>query len=170
MDFTQIEINKHKTNICNLAIKLSNTFNINEEILINNEIKKETEILQSLLNIKNQYQMNNPQFIMHQQQIMAQKQMIQQQFIQQMQQDQSMQQQQINLFFEIHGERTVIRINPEKKFKEAIEKFRNKIGNFDELEFVFNNQKLYPEENISKSELRNFSVIYVIPKKGTIGG
>ena len=56
----------------------------------------------------NQYQMNNPQFIMHQQQIMAQKQMIQQQFIQQMQQDQSMQQQQINLFFEIHGERTVI--------------------------------------------------------------
>ena len=49
---TQIEINKHKTNICNLAMKLSNTFNIYEEISINNEIKKETEFLLSLLNIK----------------------------------------------------------------------------------------------------------------------
>ena len=48
---TQIEINKHKTNIYNLAMKLSNTFNIYEEISINNEIKKETEFLESLLNI-----------------------------------------------------------------------------------------------------------------------
>ena len=52
MDFTLIEINKHKNNISNLSTRLLNTFDINEEISINNEIKKETEILVSLLNIK----------------------------------------------------------------------------------------------------------------------
>ena len=67
---TQIEINKHKTNIINLAMKLCNTFIINEEIFINNEIKKETEILQSLLNIKNQQNMPLPINPMIQQQMM----------------------------------------------------------------------------------------------------
>ena len=52
MDFTIIEINKHKLNIVTLSNKLNTTFNINEEISLNNEIKKETEILLSLLNIK----------------------------------------------------------------------------------------------------------------------
>ena len=86
MDITQIEINKHKTNIINLAMKLSNIFIINEEIFINNEIKKETEILQSLLNIKNQQNMPQPMNPMIQQQMMQQmpQQIFQQQFQQQM--------------------------------------------------------------------------------------
>ena len=40
MDYTLIEINKHKNNISNLSTKLLNTFNINEEIFFNSEIKK----------------------------------------------------------------------------------------------------------------------------------
>ena len=60
MDINQAKINKHKINIINLAMKLSNTFNINEEISINNEIKKETEFLQSLLDIKNQQNIQEP--------------------------------------------------------------------------------------------------------------
>ena len=87
MDFTLIEINKHKYNISNLSSKLINTFNINEEISINNEIKKESEILVSLLNIK----MNS---------IMAQnQQMMQFQIQQQMQAQQNMFNQMQNMQF-----------------------------------------------------------------------
>ena len=78
MDFTLIEINKHKYNINNLSTKLLNTFNINEEISINNEIKKEAEILVSLLNIKmNSIMAQNQQMIQNQiqQQILAQQNM-----------------------------------------------------------------------------------------------
>ena len=78
MDFTLIEINKHKNNINNLSTKLLNTFNINEEISINNEIKKEVEILVSLLNIKmNSIMAQNQQMIQNQiqQQILAQQNM-----------------------------------------------------------------------------------------------
>ena len=170
MDTTQIEINKHKTNICNLAMKLSNTYNVKEEIFINNEIKKETEFLQSLLNIKNQQQMNN-QFIM-QQQMMAQQQLmqqnfmeqIQQQMMQQMNQAQLMQQQQFNQIFDkneydpndwdllfqneetMHA--TVIRINPNKKFSEAINIYRNKTGDKEKARFIFNNRDINPELKI----------------------
>ena len=150
MDTTQIEINKHKINICNLAMKLSNTYNVKEEIFINNEIKKETEFLQSLLNIKNQQQINN-QFII-QQPMMAQQQLMQQNFMEQMQQQmmqqmnqaQLMQQQQFNqifnkeeydrndwdLLFENQTTKriTVIRINPNKKCSEAINMYRIKSG------------------------------------------
>ena len=52
MDYTLIEIKKHKTIIQNLSNKLINTFDFNQEISINNEISKETEFLLSLLNIK----------------------------------------------------------------------------------------------------------------------
>ena len=78
MDFTLIEINKHKNNINNLSTKLLKTFNINEEISINNEIKKEAEILVSLLNIKmNSITAQNQQMIQNQiqQQILAQQNM-----------------------------------------------------------------------------------------------
>ena len=78
MDFTLIEINKHKNNINNLSTKILNTFNINEEISINNEIKKEAEILVSLLNIKmNSITAQNQQMIQNQiqQQILAQQNM-----------------------------------------------------------------------------------------------
>ena len=63
-------------------MKLSNIFNIYEEISINNEIKKETEFLESLLNIKNQKNIQQPINPIMQQQI--QQQMIQQKFQQMM--------------------------------------------------------------------------------------
>ena len=50
-------------------MKLSNIFNIYEEISINNEIKKETEFLESLLNIKNQKNIQKPINPIMQQQI-----------------------------------------------------------------------------------------------------
>ena len=58
MDYTLIEINKHKNYISNLSNQLLNTLNINDEISLNNEIKKETEILISLLNVKKNSMMN----------------------------------------------------------------------------------------------------------------
>ena len=55
MDFTGLEINKHKNKLLNLFNKLINSVDINEKIAINNEMKTETEFLSSLLNIKKSY-------------------------------------------------------------------------------------------------------------------
>ena len=192
MDTTQIEINKHKTNICNLAMKLSNTYNVKEEIFINNEIKKETEFLQSFLNIKNQQQINN-QFIMHQQ-MMAQQQLMQQNFMEQMQQQmmqqmnqaQLMKQQQFNqifnkeeyypndwdLLFENQTTKrtTVIRINPNKKCSEAINMYRIKSGDKKKARFIFNNETINPELRIFETKLSSNSRIFVIHLLTLIGG
>ena len=192
MDTTQIEINKHKINICNLAMKLSNTYNVKEEIFINNEIKKETEFLQSFLNIKNQQQINN-QFIMHQQ-MMAQQQLMQQNFMKQMQQQmmqqmnqaQLMQQQQFNqifnkeeydrndwdLLFENQTTKrtTVIRINPNKKCSEAINMYRIKSGDKKKARFLFNNETINPELSIFETKLSSNSRIFVIHLLTLIGG
>ena len=192
MDTTQIEINKHKTNICNLAMKLSNTYNVKEEIFINNEIKKETEFLQSFLNIKNQQQINN-QFIMHQQ-MMAQQQLMQQNFMEQMQQQmmqqmnqaQLMKQQQFNqifnkeeyypndwdLLFENQTTKrtTVIRINPNKKCFEAINMYRIKSGDKKKARFIFNNETINPELRIFETKLSFNSRIFVIHLLTLIGG
>ena len=194
MDTTQIEINKHKINICNLAMKLSNTYNVKEEIFINNEIKKETEFLQSLLNIKNQQQINN-QFII-QQPMMAQQQLMQQNFMEQMQQQMMqqmnqallMQQQQFNqifnkeeyypndwnLFFQNQKTKrtTVIRINSNKNFSEAINMYRNKSGDKEEAKFIFNNKEINPELKIKNNVigLRSFSRIFVIHLQQLIAG
>ena len=193
MDTTQIEINKHKTNICNLAMKLSNTYNVKEEIFINNEIKKETEFLQSFLNIKNQQQINN-QFIMHQQ-MMAQQQLMQQNFMEQMQQQmmqqmnqaQLMKQQQFNQIFnkEEYGPNyywnlifedqttkrtTVIRINPNKKCFEAINMYRIKSGDKKKARFIFNNETINPELRIFETKLSSNSRIFVIHLLTLIGG
>ena len=192
MDTTQIEINKHKTNICNLAMKLSNTYNVKEEIFINNEIKKETEFLQSFLNIKNQQQINN-QFIMHQQ-MMAQQQLMQQNFMEQMQQQmmqqmnqaQLMKQQQFNqifnkeeyypndwdLLFENQTTKrtTVIRINPNKKCFEAINMYRIKSGDKKKARFIFNNETINPELRIFETKLSSNSRIFVIHLLTLIGG
>ena len=186
MDTTQIEINKHKTNICNLAMKLSNTYNVKEEIFINNEIKKETEFLQSFLNIKNQQQINN-QFIMHQQ-MMAQQQLMQQNFMEQMQQQMMQQmsqaqlkhQQQFNQIFNeeesdpndwyllfdnrTSNKLTPIRINSNKKFSEAINMYGNKTGDKEKAKFLFNNKEINPELKIKNFGigLSSFSRIFVI--------
>ena len=177
---TQIEINKHKTNIYNLAMKLSNTFNIYEEISINNEIKKETEFLESLLNIKNQQNMLQPLNQMMPQQM--QQQMLQQQFQQMMLMQQQMFQQQMNitiddengwdLTFEEGNSREVIniRINNEKLVKEAISMYMLKSGRTDKCKFVFDGKELIPKMKINQSGLSNKSRILVLSTQNLRGG
>ena len=179
---TLIEINKHKTNIINLAMKLSNTFIINEEISINNEIKKETEFLESLLNIKYQQNMPQPMNPMIQQQMMQQQ--MQQQMIQQQFQQQMMMQQQMmnipledencwNLHFEdkIDGNIVCITINEQKLVKEAISLYKLKSGKTDKnLKFIFDNHELYPELKICQSGLSDCSKIIVIEPQNIMGG
>ena len=173
MDITQIEINKHKTNIINLAMKLCNTFIINEEIFINNEIKKETEILQSLLNIKNQQNMPllmNPMIQQQMMQPQMEQQMLQQQFQQQM----MMQQQMINkpleyekgwnLIFEDKFKYIVtVTINEQKLVKEAISLYKLKSGKTDNIiKFIFNSHELNPEMKICQAGLSDHCKIYVL--------
>ena len=177
---TQIEINKHKTNIYNLAMKLSNTFNIYEEISINNEIKKETEFLESLLNIKNQQNMLQPLNQMMPQQM--QQQMLQQQFQQMMLMQQQMFQQQMNITIDDENwwdltfedcnskEVTNIRINNEKLVKEAISMYMLKSGRTDKCRFIFNNKNLFPEIKIKHSGLNNKSRILVLSLDNLRGG
>ena len=171
MDITQIEINKHKTNIINLAMKLSNTFIINEEIFINNEIKKETEFLQSLLNIKNQQNMPLPMNPMIQQQMMQpqmEQQMLQQQFQQQMVQQQMMNipleyEKGWNLIFEDKfGCVVTVTINEQKLVKEAISLYILKSGKTSKCKFVFNGHTLNPEVKICQAGLSDHCKIYVI--------
>ena len=52
MDYTLIEIKKHKNKISELSTKLNYNEYMNNEIALSNELKKETEFLISLLNIK----------------------------------------------------------------------------------------------------------------------
>ena len=165
MDITQIEINKHKTNIINLAMKLSNTFIINEEIFINNEIKKETEILQSLLNIKNQQNMLQPMNPMIQQQMMQQQmpqQIFQQQFQQQMMNIPLEDENCLELVFDDHIKNIVVRINEQRLVKEAISLYMLKSGKTCHCKFLFDGHELHPEMKICQSGLIHRSSILVI--------
>ena len=180
MDINQAKINKHKINIINLAMKLSNTFNINEEISINNEIKKETEFLQSLLDIKNQQNIQEPMNPMIQKQMMKQQQMLYQQIQQEMIQqrmmmiEQRMIQQPMNmpdygwiLFFEDQSQNSIesIKISEQKLVKEAIALYMQKTGKNGHYQFIFNHQELYPELKICQSGLHDLSEILVIESK-----
>ena len=175
MDINQAKINKHKINIINLAMKLSNTFNINEEISINNEIKKETEFLQSLLDIKNQQNIQEPMNPMIQKQMMLQQQMLQQKIQQQMMTvEQRMIQYPMNmpdygwiLFFEDQSQNSIesIKISEQKLVKEAIALYMQKTGKNGHYQFIFNHQELYPELKICQSGLHDLSKILVIESK-----
>ena len=64
MEYTEQNINLHKTRLLNLINNLINTQLINKKIYINNEINKESQLLASLLiekqkNIMNQMMINN---------------------------------------------------------------------------------------------------------------
>ena len=185
MDIKQTKINKHKINIINLAMKLSNTFNINEEISINNEIKKETEFLQTLLDIKNQQNIQEPMNPMIQKQMMKQQQMLYQQIQQEMIQqrmmmvEQRMIQQPMNmpdygwiLFFEDQSQNSIesIKISEQKLVKEAIALYMQKTGKNGHYQFIFNHQELYPELKICQSGLSNFSKIMVIESENIMVG
>ena len=175
MDINQAKINKHKINIINLAMKLSNIFNINEEISINNEIKKETEFLQSLLDIKNQQNIQEPMNPMIQKQMMLQQQMLQQKIQQQMMTvEQRMIQYPMNmpdygwiLFFEDQSQNSIesIKISEQKLVKEAIALYMQKTGKNGHYQFIFNHQELYPELKICQSGLHDLSEILVIESK-----
>ena len=198
MDYTLFEINKHKMNICNLSNKLSNTFDINQEILINNEIKKETETIQSLLNIKQNLlsQNNNMNFInpmfnqnnninnmnniyLNQQQIM----------MQQMEQQRIMQEEMERIKREEEKKKNTIAVifrkgfnsDKEKKFQvlcncndkisDIIEKYRI-ISNDDrvsEEKFIFNAKALNPGLTLSEAGLIENAHIFVVETKGVRG-
>ena len=188
MDFTLIEINKHKNNISNLSTRLLNTFDINEEISINNEIKKETEILDSLLNIK----MNS---------IMAQnQQMMQFQIQQQMQAQQNMFNQMQNMqnnplnnnfpnqieqskksitviFRTAKQDKDVNPIDPmiqcslDEKVSKVIERYRMQANDVEtNTKFIFNAHPLNPTLTVAEAGLSDDSNIFVVSTKGVRGG
>ena len=188
MDFTLIEINKHKNNISNLSARLLNTFDINEEISINNEIKKETEILDSLLNIK----MNS---IMAQNQQMMQFQIQQQMQAQQnmFNQLQNMQNNPLNNNFpnQIEQSKKSITVtfrtgkldkdgNPikpkiqcslDEKVSKVIERYRmqaNELGT--KIKFIFNAMPLNHSLTVAEAGLSDYSEILAISAKNVRGG
>ena len=185
MDYTLIEINKHKYNISNLSTKLLNTFDINEEISINNEIKKETEVLTSLFNIKK----NNIQLHMDmqmQQQMNMQMQM-QQQMNMQMQMQQQMNMQMKNQLNEsqYHSIKVIFRTGsnreiscpimvvctPDEKIFKVIERYRLMSNDLDDTKkFIFNGFALNPSLTIAEAGMANNSNVFVVATKGIKGG
>ena len=188
MDFTLIEINKHKNNISNLSTRLLNTFDINEEISINNEIKKETEILDSLLNIK----MNS---IMAQNQQMMQFQIQQQMQAQQnmFNQLQNMQNNPLNNNFPNQIEQSkkyitvtfrtgkldkdgnpikpMIQCSLDEKVSKVIERYRMQANDVEtNTKFIFNAHPLNPTLTVAEAGLSDVSNIFVISTKGVRGG
>ena len=181
MDYTLIEINKHKCNISNLSRKLINTFNINEEISINNEIKKESEILVSLLNIK----MNS---------IMAQnQQMMQFQIQQQMQAQQNMFNQMQNMqnnllndnfqnqielpknYIDVRFRKKdceyIIQCNLNDKVSNIIEKYRIKANDREtKVKFIYNAMYLNPSLTVAEAGLKNNSTTLVVSTGDVRGG
>ena len=188
MDFTLIEINKHKNNIGNLSARLLNTFDINEEISINNEIKKETEILDSLLNIK----MNS---IMAQNQQMMQFQIQQQMQAQQnmFNQLQNMQNNPLNNNFpnQIEQSKKSITVifwtgkhdkdgNPisqriqcilDEKVSKVIERYRMQANDVEtNTKFIFNAHPLNPTLTVAEAGLFDDSNIFAMSTEGVRGG
>ena len=180
MDYTIIEINKHKNYISNLSTKLLNTFNINEEIFINNEIKKETEILSSLLNIKmnsmmnpmNNNIINNIQF-QHQ---MAQMQApyMQQAFQNMQNQIQNQFEQPIKNSISIIFRRSLsddgkiqppimVQCYPDDKVSDVIKKYRDMALDRDMTKkFVFNSISLNPSLTVAESGMTNNCSVFVV--------
>ena len=188
MDFTLIEINKHKNNISNLSTRLLNTFDINEEISINNEIKKETEILDSLLNIKMNSIMTQNQQMMQfqiQQQIQAQQNMFNQM--------QNMQNNPLNnnLPNQIEESKKYITLifrtgkkdkdgNPidpmiqctlDEKVSKIIERYRMKANDVEtNKKFIFNAIALNHSLTVAEAGLSDNSNIFVMNTKSVRGG
>ena len=183
MDYTIIEINKHKNNISNLSTKLLNTFNINEEIFINNEIKKETEILSSLLNIKMNSMMNpmNNNIINN---IQFQHQMAQMQAEHMQQAFQNMQNQIPNKFeqplkqaigitFRSNHDAPPIMVQcyPDDKVSDVIKKYRDMALDRDMTKkFVFNAITLNPSLTVAESGMTNNCSVFVVATKDIRGG
>ena len=188
MDFTLIEINKHKNNISNLSTRLLNTFDVNEEISINNEIKKETEILDSLLNIKmNSFMAQNQQMMQFQiqQQMQAQQNMFNQM--------QNMQNNPLNNNFpnQIEQSKKSITVifwtgkhdkdgNPisqriqcilDEKVSKVIERYRMQANDVEtNTKFIFNAHPLNPTLTVAEAGLSDVSNIFVFSTKGVRGG
>ena len=188
MDFTLIEINKHKNNISNLSTRLLNTFDINEEISINNEIKKETEILDSLLNIKMNSIMTQNQQMMQfqiQQQMQAQQNMFNQM--------QNMQNNPLNNNFpnQIEQSKKSITVtfrtgkldkdgNPikpkiqcslDEKVSKVIERYRMQANDVEtNKKFIFNATLLNPTLTVAEAGLSDYSEILAISAKNVRGG
>ena len=174
MDYTLIEINKHKNNISNLSTKLLNTFHINEEIFFNSEIKKETEILTSLFNIKmNQLELNNKQLQQQYQMMIFQ---MQQQM--QMQEEQNLQNQikPIHIYFKVsgyskHKPPIMIECMPNDKVADAIQKYRSISLDTDMTKkFIFNAHVLNPSLTLAEAGFLEGANVFVVITKNIQGG
>ena len=179
MDYTLFEINKHKMNICNLSNKLSNTFDINQEILINNEIKKETETIQSLLNIKqnllsqnnNMNNMNNQQQNMMQQ--MEQQRIMQQEMERMKREEEEKKKNTIIVYFRKgpfpeNGKSFLIECNLNEKISDIINRYRiiSKDDKVSHEKFIFNAKPLNPGLTVAEAGLIENSNIFVVETKG----
>ena len=187
MNYTLEEIRKHKNKINELSNKLINIFDINEEIMINNEIKNETECLLSLLNIKkNEISNINNQNKIGQQQ-MWQFQLQQQQMMAQQQKEMMKQMENmlnnlgnntqlnilINVNFRVSGSASqpislvTVQCNSEEKVSDIIEKYRNKVNDYDDSKkFIFNSKNLNPSLSLVEAGIKNNSNIFVCRIKG----
>ena len=77
----------------------------------------------------------------------------------------------LNLRFEERNKQMIIIILPEKTIKEAIDLYKIKSGNnSQDLIFIFNGKKLYPDLKIKQSGLVNGSRISVINQEDIMGG
>ena len=178
MDYALLEINQHKINISNLSNQLINTFEINQEIFINNEIKKETEILYSLLfkkknaimnpmfqNINNNNNffvpncdinnMNNNLLQMNQQQLMYENK------TQLINNEKGNKEKYINIVFQRRNKYFPETCEINEMFSTVAQRFKNKIGENENLEFIYNAVKINENLKINELGLRNNDKILV---------
>ena len=172
MEYTELNINFHKTKLLNLINNLINTQLINQEIDINIEINKESQLLASLLNEKQKYlinqmminnnNINNP-LMFQQNQMMNAPQMdinliqMQQPLIN----DNSMDNLKylnknkiLNIYFKqlVTGDGFLIICYDNDKVSDVIEKYRQKANDYNDNHFLFNG-KIINDLNYTLNEM-----------------
>ena len=155
MEFIQEEINNHKVKLMNLINTLISTQSINEEIFINSEIKKESELLNSLLNIKQKevlnqmYQINQMNQNINLNPFMPQPNLMMNAPLM------NDKDEILNVrFHQIYGDvQWIILCNKNEKICDVIKKYRQKANDFNDNDFIYNNERLNIFSNSTLSEL-----------------
>ena len=146
------EINTQKSNISNLINQLNKTIDINEEISINNSIKIQCDILSTFLNTK--FLKLNIDLNKAQQQLNKQIANYKEQKL-----DDS-----ILVYFLKEGKTSVALLCKKNEYiKNIIQRYRNISGDNDKkIEFLLNQKSLNDSLTIKRSDITQFSNIYVI--------
>ena len=191
MEYTELNINFHKTKLLNLINNLINTQLINQEIDINIEINKESQLLASLLNEKQKYLINqmminnnniNNHLMFQQNQMMNAPQMdinliqMQQPLINDNNMDnlKYMNKNEIlNIYFKqlVTGNLYLINCCDNDRISDVIEKYRQKANDYNDNHFLFNG-KIINDLNYTLNEMHIFeqSEIRVVRKGYLKGG